>query len=130
MKTITQTVVFKATPHAVYEALIDEKKHADFTGSDATISREAGGNFEAYDGWITGKNIMLVQDKKIVQQWKANDDDWPEGHDTTVTFELKRVKQGTQLTLTQEDVPEDWYDSLEQGWHDYYWKPLKKYLEK
>jgi len=31
-KTIRQTATFKATPRAVYEALIDSRKHADPRG--------------------------------------------------------------------------------------------------
>jgi uncharacterized protein YndB with AHSA1/START domain len=38
-KNIRQTTTFKAAPHAVYEALMDAKKHAEFTGGEAKISR-------------------------------------------------------------------------------------------
>ena len=68
---IQQTVIFKASPHAVYEALMDSKKHAIFSGSAAKISRAIGGEYSAYDGYITGKNIELVPDQKIVQSWRA-----------------------------------------------------------
>jgi len=42
-KDINQTVVFKTTPHEVYEALMDSKKHAAFSGGAAKISRAIGG---------------------------------------------------------------------------------------
>ena len=70
-KLIQQTVTFKATPHAVYEALMDSEKHAAFTGGKAAISRVVGGSILAYDDYITGKNIELVPDRKIVQDWRA-----------------------------------------------------------
>ncbi len=66
-KNINQTVTFKTTPHEVYEALMDSKKHAAFSGGAANISRAVGGEMMAYDGYIAGKNIELVPDKKIVQ---------------------------------------------------------------
>ena len=44
-KSIRQTVTFKASPHAIYEALMDSKKHSEFTGGEAKISRKIGGKF-------------------------------------------------------------------------------------
>jgi len=127
-KTIRQSVAFKASPHDVYEALMDSDKHSQFTGDKADISREVGGRFMAFGGYSEGVNIELVQDKKIVQSWRASD--WLEGHYSQVTFSLKKSEDGTQLTFTQTGVPEEQYEDIYQGWWDYYWKPMKKMLEK
>jgi activator of HSP90 ATPase len=127
-KTIRQTVTFKASPHDVYEALMDSWKHSEFTGGKASISRKVGGKFTAYDGYAEGTNLELVKDKKIIQTWRA--DDWQEGHYSNVTFELEIVKGGTKLKFTQTGVPEDQYDSIRQGWVEYYWDNMKKMLEK
>ena len=129
-KTFKQTVIFKASPHDVYEALMDSKKHSEFSESKANISRDVGGKFTAYDGWIHGENLELVQDKKIVQTWRGNDKSWPKGHNSRVTFELKKVKEGTELKFTHDDVPEDWYDDLSKGWEEQYWAKMRKMLEK
>ena len=51
-KLIRQTVTFKATPHEVYEALMDSRKHAKFTGDQANISRKVGGKISAYGDYI------------------------------------------------------------------------------
>ena len=127
-KTIRQSVMFKASPHEVYEMLMDSKKHAEFSGSAAKISRKVGGKFEAYDGSLTGTNLELVPDEKIVQSWRGSD--WPEGHYSKATFSLKAVAGGTRLTFTQTGVPEDLYEDYRQGWIDYYWQPMKEMLEK
>jgi len=127
-KTIRQTVTFKASPHEVYEALMDSRQHTKFTGAKASISRKVGGRFTAYDGYIEGVNLELVPDEKIVQSWRGSD--WPEGHYSKAAFALKEVGGSTRLTFVQTGVPEDEYDSIRQGWHDYYWKPMKKMLEK
>ena len=63
-KTLHQTIAFKATPHEVYEALMDSKKHTDFTEEKAVISRDIGGKFTVFDGWASGENVELVKDKK------------------------------------------------------------------
>jgi activator of HSP90 ATPase len=125
-KTISQSVTFKATPHEVYEAIMDSKKHSEFTGSKVSMSRKAGGKFTVYDGDIEGVNLELIPDQKIVQSWRYSD--WPEGHYSKVTFALKAVKEGTRLTFTQTQVPDEHYEDIAQGWRDYYWAPMKESL--
>jgi len=127
-RNIKQSATFKASLHDVYEALMDSVKHSQFTGDKADISREVGGNFTAFGGYSEGVNIKLVQDRKIVQTWRASD--WPEGHYSQVTFLLENSEDGTQLTFTQTGVPEEQYEDISQGWRDYYWKPIKDMLEK
>ena len=127
-KTIRQSVTFRASPHEVYEALMDSDKHTQFTGAEANISRQVGGRFTAYDGSLEGENLELVPDEKIVQSWRG--DDWPEGHYSRATFSLKAVEGGTRLTFTQPGVPEDLYENYRQGWIDYYWEPMKDFLQK
>jgi activator of HSP90 ATPase len=127
-KTIRQTVTFKSFPHLVYEAFMDSALHTAFTGSAASIDRKIDGEFSAYDGYITGKNVELVQDRKIVQSWRAVD--WPEGYYSLVTIELTPLPEGTQLDLTHTNVPEGEDAAFEEGWIDNYWEPLKEYLEK
>lgn len=126
-KVIKQTAEFAATPHQVYEALMDSVKHSEFTGGEAKISRKVGGKFTAYDGYAEGKNLELIPDEKIVQTWRAGD--WPEGHYSEITFELTKAKTGTRLIFTQTGVPAEFYDDIAQGWIDWYWTPMKKMLE-
>lgn len=127
--TIRQTVTFKTAPHEVYEALMDSRKHSRFTGSKALISRKVGGKFSVWEGSINGKNLELVPDKKIVQEWRSEEEGWPKGHYSKATFLLKESKGETILKFTQAKVPLAAYDAINEGWHDYYWKPLKEFLE-
>jgi activator of HSP90 ATPase len=127
-KNIRQSVTFKATPHQVYELVMDAKKHARFTGSEVRMSRKVGGKFSIWGGEMVGVNLELVPDEKIVQSWRYSD--WPEGHFSKVTFSLKAVENGTRLTFTQTGVPEQFYEDIAQGWRDYYWAPMKEMLEK
>ena len=125
--TIEQTVIFRSGAHDVYEAIMDSKKHARFTGGTARVSRRVGGKFSIFDGYATGVNIELVPDRKIVQSWRA--DDWPDGHYSKVTFEFVESDGKTKLVFTQVGVPVKAYEDISQGWRDYYWKPMKKLLE-
>ena len=127
-KIIRQSVTFKSTPHELYEALMDAKKHAKFTGGDASISRKVGGKFKVYDGYAEGTNLELITDEKIVQSWRGSD--WLEGVYSRATFSMKTVAGGTRLLFTQSGVPEEYYEDVKQGWIDYYWQPMKEMLEK
>jgi activator of HSP90 ATPase len=127
-KTIRQVATFKASPHEVYELLMDEKKHSQFTGGKAVITRNVGETFTIYNGEMEGINLELVPDRKIVQSWRFTN--WPKGHFSKVTFSIKDSHGGTYLNFTQSGVPEEDFDSIAQGWKDYYWEPMKKLLEK
>ena len=123
-KTIRQSVTFRASPKTIYETLMDSRKHAAFTGSKARISRKVGGKFTAYDDYISGTNLGLVPNKKIVQSWRGSD--WPRGHYSKATFLLNSVKGETRLAFTQTGVPVEIRDHpLKRGWIDYYWEPMK-----
>ena len=126
-KTIKQTTTINASPDEVYEALMDSKKHAEFTGDDAKIDNKVGGKFTAYGDYIEGENVELVADKKIVQKWRASD--WPDAHFSTATFELKEKDGKTELKFTQENVPDENFDEISKGWYDYYWNPLNNYFK-
>ena len=128
-KTIEQSILIKASPHDIYEAFMDSKKHSKFTESKAKISREIGGTFSVFEGDLGGKNIELIQDKKIVQSWRSNEEGWPKTHYSTITIELEAVEKGTILTFKQTEVPLSSYKSVKEGWNEYYWEPLKKMLE-
>jgi len=127
-KTLHQSVVFHATPHELYDALMDSKKHTKFTGAKATIGRRVGDPFTAWDDWATGVNVELVPDKKIVQQWRGSD--WPEGHHSVITFEFKKETNGTRLDFTQTDIPESLYEDVAEGWQEWYWEKLQTYFSK
>ena len=127
-KIIRQSVSFKTSPHVIYETLMDSRKHAKFTGDKASVSRKIGGKFTAYDGYISGVNLDLVQDKRIVQSWRGSD--WPEGHYSKAAFSLEKVKSGTRLIFRQSGVPEEHYKDINQGWRDYYWQPMQEMVQK
>ncbi len=128
MKTIRQSVTFDARPHAVYELLMDSRKHTEFSGARARISRMIGGKVSAYDGYATGVNLELVPDKRIVQTWRGSD--WQNGHYSKATFALTKVKTGTRLEFIQTEVPAELYESISKGWIEFYWTPMKDLLAK
>ena len=128
-KSIRQTVTFKASPEKIYDLIMDEKKHAEFTGSKATLSTKPKGEFSVFDGYCKGYNIELVRGKKIVQAWHFEEDGWPENHFSICNFEFEKVGDKTKLRFIQSEVPVHKVESLKEGWKQFYWDAIKKYLK-
>jgi uncharacterized protein YndB with AHSA1/START domain len=127
-KAIQYTVLIRATPKAIYDALMNEKKHSQFTGERAKVRAKVGAPFSCYDGYITGITLELEPGKLIVQAWRSQN--WPAGIWSIVTFRLARKSGGTQLRFTQIGVPANDYARKNNGWRMHYWQPLKQFLEK
>jgi activator of HSP90 ATPase len=126
MKSIEQTVTFDATPEQIFEALMDSKRHAAFTGAPARVSREVGGPVSCHDGFISAINVELVKNTRIVQAWRGKN--WPEGVYSIATFALEPQGGKTKLTFTQHGVPDEDAPHITNGWQEKYWKPLRAYL--
>ena len=124
MKTIRQTATIRgATPHDIYETIMDSKKHTKLSRQPTTVSRRVGGAFKVGHD-LEGKNLKLTKDRRIVQTWRANN--WPKGTYSKATFAFARAAGGTRVTFTQTGVPDQFYGEISKGWREYYWTPLRK----
>jgi len=136
---IRQQVEFSASPHRVYEALLDEAQFdkivrlsaaaafATRAGAAPThIDRKVGGAFSLFGGYITGLQIEMVPDARIVQAWRAGG--WGAGAYSIARFELTPAGAATRLVLEHRGFPDDQAAHLAAGWHDNYWQPITKFL--
>jgi uncharacterized protein YndB with AHSA1/START domain len=136
---IHQEVVFKASRKRVYDALTDAKQFdkvvhlsaAMLSGmvpaSAATeIAREAGGAFSAFGGYVTGRQIELVSNERIVQAWRAGS--WDPGSYSIARFELTEQGADTKLVFDHTGFPAGEAQHLAEGWKGNYWEPLAKFL--
>ncbi len=132
MKTekIQITDIFDVNSSDVYSAWLDSKKHEDFTGGGpANISENAGSNFTAWNGYISGKILELEKGKRIFHSWRTTD--FPENaEDSFLEILLEDTKKGCKLTLKQWNIPEGQGKDYEKGWQDFYFKPMKEYFTK
>ena len=117
-----------AKPAEIYEAWLSSEGHSAMTGSPAKVDGKVGGQFSAWDGYIFGKTLELTTDQRIVQTWRTTEfpDDAADSH---LEVLLAAVPEGTKITLTHSDMPEDQVDSYRQGWKDFYFKPMKAYFK-
>jgi activator of HSP90 ATPase len=119
-------VEYKASPQRIYEALLDSKQFAAFTGLPAEIDAKVGGAASMFGGMIVARNIELVPNQRIVQAWRPAH--WEAGLYSIVRFEMTPHGAGSFLILDHTGFPEANADSLDQGWHAHYIDGLRKYF--
>ena len=124
MKSLIKEYVINAPVSDVFDALTDADIIEEWSGSPAEMEAEPGGSFYLWDGSIYGIN-KEVNPTKIVQEWQE------ESWDTVskVTFSLIANGNKTTLKLVHINIPAGAFDSVKEGWDEYYMKPLIELLE-
>jgi activator of HSP90 ATPase len=125
MKTIVQDYHINAHIEKVWEALVNVQEINGWGGGPAKMDDKTGTKFSLWGGDIYGTNIEVEVFKKLVQEWYGGK--WEEP--SIVTFKLEKKGDSTKLILVQENVPDNEYEDIDQGWKDYYLGPLKSYVE-
>lgn len=135
---IHQETILKASAKRIYEALVDEKqfqkvelasdamKASDLIAKPAQISRETGGPISIFGGYITGRQLELVPNKRIVQAWREGG--WPAGVYSIVRFELVEQGAETKIVFDHTGFPAGAGEHLAVGWKSHYWGALQTYL--
>lgn len=126
MKAIKKVYKISAPADQVWKALVDHEVINKWGGGPSKMDSKVDFEFSLWGGDIYGKNIEVIAQKKLVQEWFGGD--WPKP--SIVTFDLKSEENGTILELEQIDVPQEDVDDIDQGWDDYYLGPMKEMLEK
>lgn len=135
---IRQESVFRASPERVYEALTDAQQfdkvmrlsaamRSMATGTKpAEISRDTGGAFSVFGGYVTGRQIELIPNQRIVQAWRPQS--WKAGDFSIVKFEFLALGSGCKIVLDHRGFPDGTSEHLAVGWRENYWEPLQQYL--
>ncbi|HEV3189826.1 MAG TPA: SRPBCC domain-containing protein [Polyangiaceae bacterium] len=126
MPTIHQETTFPAPPSRIYKVLVDLNEFAQATGAPTSGGSTEGAAFTAFGGHITGRQVELVPDKRVVQAWRAKT--WAEGVYSIVRFELHAEGKGTKLVFDHDGFPEDQKEHLSSGWRAMYWDKIAKYV--
>lgn len=117
-----------APPEAVYKAWLDSRKHAAMTGGAAAVNARIGATFQAWDGYITGKNLELEPGARILQDWRTSEFTEAEP-DSRLEILFKPKKAGTIVTIRHSRLPAHGMQYRE-GWIDSYFNPMKAYFGK
>ncbi len=127
MKPITQTYVIHAPAEYVWQALVDPKMIDGWGGGPAKMSDRVGANFSLWGGDVHGRNLEVVNDTKLVQEWIGWDEKLGK---SKLTFELTEKNAVTTVKLLHENVPDSEHRAIAAGWKTDYMGPLKTLLEK
>ncbi|MBR9704936.1 hypothetical protein GOV12_05980 [Candidatus Pacearchaeota archaeon] len=128
MKTIKQKVDFNCNCNDLYNYLINPRKLSKIIGGKVTNTQKVGGKFSAYDGYIFGEIIELDPGKKIVLKWACQD--FPDKQFSTVNIIFKgKTPKTCEIDFTHDDVPDELFEDLSLGWNEFYWDPIKDYLQ-
>jgi uncharacterized protein YndB with AHSA1/START domain len=120
------SAVIAASPDAIYAAWLDSAAHTAMTGGAARVSAEPEATFEAWDGYIQGRNLELVPGRRIVQAWRTTEFDASDPDSRLeVAFELEAG--GTRITIRHSNLPAHGLQ-YQQGWVDAYFEPMKRYF--
>ena len=129
---VRQSVVLPAPVVTLFDMYLDPAAHGAFTGFPVTIGADAGAEFRAFDGQLSGMMLVVVRPQLIVQSWRSTKfaDSDP---DSTLILMFSPVGSEAfhgRIDLVHLDVPAHDYDGVTEGWQKYYWTPWRTYLER
>jgi activator of HSP90 ATPase len=122
-----QEVELNTTPQRVYQTLLDSKRFAALTGVPAEIAREAGGAFKLFGDQVTGRNLELIPNRRIVQAWRV--EAWPPGVYSIVRFELTAQGSGVRAVWNHTGFPVGDAQSLSGYWFNGIWEGFRLDLD-
>lgn len=125
MEPITQSYNMKATPAQVFDALTDPKVIQKWSGAPTNMDDQVGTEFTLFGGQIQGKNLEVVPNQKLVQEWASKE--WQTT--SKVTFTLNDNNGETTVELHHEGVPEAAVEQISAGWKEYYLGQIQKMFE-
>jgi len=127
MQAIEQVVEFPVSPDRLFDAYLDPIEHGRITGSPVSISSAVGADFSAFNGMLSGKNLLIVPKRMIVQSWRAST--WKASDlDSVLVLVFDATTAGGRIALTHVNVPEHDHRGVTDGWEKYYWTPWRAYL--
>lgn len=116
-------------PTTLYFAWLNSEQHSAMTGGTAKIDPTVGSKYSAWNGYITGKLVVLDLGRRIIMSWRTTD--FPrDAADSRVEIHFEALGGGTRLTVLHTEIPEGQSDRYREGWNDKYFHPMRTYFSK
>ncbi len=123
----TVSAIFNVSPERLYAAWLDSDQHSKMTGSPAQVNDQINGDFLAWDGYISGKNLELESGKRILQSWRTVEFS-DEEVDSMIEISFAEEASGSKISLRHWDLPEHGAQ-YESGWVESYFNPMQDYFK-
>ena len=125
MKDFKKYFKIPTTPEEVYIALTNPFTIELWSGYPAIMDEKTETEFSLWEGDIIGKNLEMITNKKVVQEWYFGD----QSEKSIVTINLFEDKKGTQVELKHTNIPDQDFDNIKDGWNEYYFGAIKTFFE-
>ncbi len=116
----------EATPEEIFLALTNPFTIELWSDNKAVMDAKEGTEFSLWDGDIVGKNLKVVPDKELVQEWYF--DDLEEASIATIRLHADGAEH-TSVEVRHTNIPDDAYENIEEGWREYYMGAIKRFFE-
>lgn len=125
MNDLSQTYHIAAPIEKVWQALVDSDQITQWSDAPAEMSTRLE-SFSLWDGEIHGKNLEVVPNEKLVQEWYGWDEQLGASR---VVITLTTEGKETVLELTHTHIPDAEYEEVESGWRNFYLEPMIEWVE-
>ena len=125
MKDFKYKLKMDAEIEDVWRAFTSAASMELWTGYPAIFEAKPESEFELWEGDITGKVIEVEEYKKIVEQWYFDEQEKP----SIATIKFFQEKNKIKVELYHENIPDDAFDNITEGWVEYYFKAIKEFVE-
>jgi activator of HSP90 ATPase len=125
MRKLKMLYYIHASKKEVWHALVNPTIIEAWGAGPAVMNEKTGTKFKLWGGDIFGENKEVIAEIKLVQEWFGGK--WKEP--SIVTFNLTEDNGLTTVELIHENIPDNEFESIKEGWDEYYMGPIKKYLE-
>jgi len=114
------------TDAAAFDAMTTHETDMKVLDKPSVLTPRVGDEFSLFGGYITGRNIELLPERRIVQAWRT--ESWPAGCYSIVAMDFSPTQQGTRLVFEHRGFPDSQGEHLAKGWYLHYWEPLRAHL--
>lgn len=126
---IVDVEVIRRPIREVFDALTVSRIIDDWGGGPARVQAKPGGRYILWDGEMNGIICEVDYPRKLVHTLREESWD-PSYKDSMVTWTLRELDRGTELTLIHAGLPNRKIrEAHREGWGEYFIGPLKAYLE-
>lgn len=115
-----------AEPEDVFMSLTNPRSIELWSSLPADMSAEEGYEFSIFDGDIVGRNIKVIENEMIQQEWYFGEEN---AEPSIATIKLHPDKTGTTVEVRHTNIPDEAYENINEGWREYYIGAIKHFCE-